>query len=371
MAVVLLIEYCPSSASGGAEQSTRALCEVLVEEGHQVLIAYKEDGDYLVGKNGAVYSEKLKIELPVLTLKSLTCWVYDSIRLRNFCIKYKVSHVITHVIHAAPLLRFLAKLTKVSTGMMLKWRLTTDKAGLKVKWGMSGVDRHVSVSKYTLDYWLENGVPEKASFVVPEGVRVSSCNRESVWRSGEFHVVFAARLIPQKGLDNLIHALRSVLDSGTQVRLSVAGVFRGIESSNPDPYHRALEDLIQRLALESVVKFVGFVDPIENLLAAADLVVAPSILPEAQPLVVMQSMQVGTPVIATDVGGTRAIFRGHFADFLIAPRDQDSLVSAIRKFFSMNLEERNLLGFEMQKHVVNTFPHRDLLIETAHRLGIH
>ena len=147
-------------------------------------------------------------------------------------------------------------------------------------------------------------------------------------------------------------------------------VLDGTEGSSSQGPVSALEDLIQHLALKSVVKFVGFVDPIENLLAAADLVVAPSILPEAQPLVVMQAMKVGTPVIATDVGGTCAIFRGRFEDFLIAPDDHNVLVSAISKFFAMNPEDRKSLGIEMQTHVVKTYPHRDLLVETAKRLGI-
>lgn len=370
MSVILIIEYCPSSCSGGAEQSTRSLCEELHREQHSVLLAYRDPGDYLDPSLIKIYRDLIKIELPVLTASSFPRWMLDVFRLRSFCLKHKVEFVFTHVIHAAPLLRMLGSVCRIETGMMLKWRLTPEKAGLKVRWGMAGIDRHVAVSEYTLNYWQRNGVKEVGASVVPEGFRSSICPDHGKKRTTEIELVFAARIIPQKGLSILLRSVRSVLNRNLPVKLIVAGKFRGKCDPNPDPYHCELESLVLDLGLSNYVTFVGFVSPIECLFAQSDLVVAPSILPEAHPLAVMGAMGVGTPVIATDVGGTKGIFIDAFKSFLVPANNEVALTNAIIDFCSLSHSTRQNIGRRMRRHIETSFPFHEMLKRTACGLGV-
>jgi glycosyltransferase involved in cell wall biosynthesis len=105
-------------------------------------------------------------------------------------------------------------------------------------------------------------------------------------------VVTAARLNPQKGLHVLLDAAASVLARrpGLQWFVFGEGALRG-----------ELEGAIGRLGLEGVVHLAGPRPDVDSELAAADLVVVTSQW-ESGPLVVLEALALGRPVVSTDVG---------------------------------------------------------------------
>jgi predicted dehydrogenase/glycosyltransferase involved in cell wall biosynthesis len=110
-----------------------------------------------------------------------------------------------------------------------------------------------------------------------------------------------ARFTPQKDHPTLIAAFTALRRRHPQARLLLAG---------EGPERAACE---ARVALRQVegVAFLGYRDDIGELLAAADLLVLPSRF-EGLPLVVLEAMAVGLPVVATRIGGTlEALGDGH------------------------------------------------------------
>jgi glycosyltransferase involved in cell wall biosynthesis len=159
---------------------------------------------------------------------------------------------------------------------------------------------------------LHGGVP--SSFVAP------STRRE---RAGTCTLLFCGRLNgrrPFKTLDILLTAMPRVLRRHT-VELKIIGTGPRLEE---------YAALAQKLGVEGQVHFLGFVDPSEmsSQYATADLFALPSRM-ESFPLVLLEAMAGGLPVVATDVGGIPELVAHGETGLLVPPNDPDALADAI------------------------------------------
>ena len=135
-------------------------------------------------------------------------------------------------------------------------------------------------------------------------------------------LVYAGRLVLQKSLGV---ALRAVARCDG-VSLVLAG---------DGPERAGLDALAGELDLRERVRFLG-PQPRERvfeLLAAADAVLLSSGW-ENFPHAVVEGLAVGTPVIATGVGGVREIVTDGVNGLLVPPHDPGALAGAIRRFFA-------------------------------------
>lgn len=126
-----------------------------------------------------------------------------------------------------------------------------------------------------------------------------------------------ARLFEQKGHAVLLRALAQ-LD-----RPEVVALWAG-EGELAAPLARAVDET----GLAGRVRLLGRRDDVPDLLAAADLFVLPSLF-EGHPLSVLEAMHAGTPVVATDVAGTREALADGVEGRLVAPNDPGALAAAL------------------------------------------
>jgi putative peptidoglycan lipid II flippase len=137
--------------------------------------------------------------------------------------------------------------------------------------------------------------------------------------AGDAHlIVTVARLAPQKGLPLLLDAVALLTaDPDTPgVRVVVAG---------DGPLH---DELAASIAARSLpVELLGRRDDVPELLAAADVVVVPSVW-EGQPLVVQEALRAPSALVATDVGGVREVAGD--AALLVPVADPPALAQALR-----------------------------------------
>ncbi|WP_313138153.1 glycosyltransferase, partial [Paracoccus jeotgali] len=126
-----------------------------------------------------------------------------------------------------------------------------------------------------------------------------------------------ARFTRQKNHRTLIAALARLRHTHPDARLALVGT---------GPEEAAIRARVARLGLEGV-DFLGHRDDVADLMAAADLVVLPSAF-EGLPLVVLEAMALGTPVIATRIGGViEAVGPDH--PWLVPPGDPRALARAM------------------------------------------
>lgn len=142
---------------------------------------------------------------------------------------------------------------------------------------------------------------------VPSGARVTSRPR----------VGALGRLTRQKGFDVLLAALVDV----PEVDALIAG-------EGPERPH--LERLLNELDLGDRVRLPGSVDHPDALLGSIDALVLPS-RSEALPLVVLEAMHAGLPVVASDVGSVAEAVIDGVTGLLVPPEDEPALAAAIRR----------------------------------------
>jgi L-malate glycosyltransferase len=133
-------------------------------------------------------------------------------------------------------------------------------------------------------------------------------------------LIQVGRLDDLKGVDTLLHAL-ALLPPPDNLQLLLAG---------DGPERQALEQLSIRLGLTAHVRFLGFRTDVRELLAAADMLVLASHL-EGTPMIVLEAMASGCPMILTTVGEIPNMLESDNAAWLVPPRNAAALAGAVRE----------------------------------------
>ncbi len=133
-------------------------------------------------------------------------------------------------------------------------------------------------------------------------------------------VLFAGRLVEEKGAHLLLEAFRTVLAAHADATLLMVGSHT-FSDERTTPYVDRLHRLAE--ACGGRVRFVGHVarEAIAHYFLISDVVVLPSTWQEPFGLVILEAMATGLPVVAFDQGGPSEIVR-HETTGLLLPREQ-------------------------------------------------
>ncbi len=137
------------------------------------------------------------------------------------------------------------------------------------------------------------------------------------------YLLYVGRLRIRKGVEVLLEALARIVGEREGVRLLVAG------SGEQAP---ALERKVTDLGLARAVRFLGRCDAgrVRRLLAGARCLVVPSTY-EGMPLVILEAMGEGVPVVASAVSGIPEVVAGGETGWLVPPEDPPRLAAALRE----------------------------------------
>jgi len=129
-----------------------------------------------------------------------------------------------------------------------------------------------------------------------------------------------ANIRGSKGHDVFLDAARDVLAAVPYARFLVVGDGVGYDD---------VRARVDRLGLTAAVVMTGFRRDIPQVMAALDVLVLPSIRSEATSQVIVQALAVGTPVVATNIGGSPEVIRDGETGRLVPPNDAGALAAAI------------------------------------------
>ncbi len=132
------------------------------------------------------------------------------------------------------------------------------------------------------------------------------------------------RITPEKGIHFLIKAMGK-LKGRTDVKLLIVG---GSYFQQDVDYMNELKQEVRDLGVEDSVIFTGFLPDTRIVTSLLDIVLVPSIIPEACPRTIIEAMAVGKPVISTPLGGSKELVTRE-TGVLVPPEDASAIADAI------------------------------------------
>jgi len=163
------------------------------------------------------------------------------------------------------------------------------------------------------------------------------------------------RIIPSKGLEYLIEAMKVILVTHPEARLIIVG-------EGP-----VKDDLITKckiMGIKDQVIFSGFIDDIRKVLVSIDLLAFPS-LSEGFPMTILEAMAMEKPIIATCIDGVMEQISDAVEGLLVPPGNSEALMQAMKKV----MEDRALactLGSAARRKVENEFTVEKMIDATRH-----
>ena len=191
------------------------------------------------------------------------------------------------------------------------------------RWSLRHAAGVIAVSHSLGKYAAGQGIDEHVLTVVPNGVPtagplISRATPTGVWTLGA-----VALFRERKGLEVLLDALALLRRKLAPVRLRLIGGFETLT------YESQIQQQIARLHLGDYVDWVGFTSNVPAELAKLDLMVLPSLFGEGLPMVILEAMAAGVPVVATRVEGVPEAIRDGIDGLLTTPGNAADLAHSI------------------------------------------
>lgn len=153
--------------------------------------------------------------------------------------------------------------------------------------------------------------------------------RQAVQRARNFQgpqrALFAGRLVPEKGLHMALEALAQLKKKGIILPLSIAGT--GDARYINDCRHQASE-----AGLDDQLSWLGWQQDMEALYHSHDLLLMPTLMREPFGLVILQAMQTGMLVWASDAYGPAEILQHGQTGFLFERGNSSALAESLQHF---------------------------------------
>jgi len=185
-------------------------------------------------------------------------------------------------------------------------------------------DIYIVLSNFLRKMLIKLGIPESKITVIPNGIDIKKFRLENVKRE-ENTLLFVGRITQKKGLLVLLDSLKYLK---TKVKLVIVGSI-----SHDYQYSYDVLDLAKKINDENfhTINYLGVLK-LEELIKwyqKASILVLPSIS-ESFPMVVLEALACGTPIIASDVGAVAEVVKNNENGMLVSPNNSVELAKSIQ-----------------------------------------
>jgi glycosyltransferase involved in cell wall biosynthesis len=330
----MVTDYFLPRSSGGVERAVFEVARNLVEAGHRVTVLTLRKQGEPARENMAgigvvrVPGWDLSGSLGAQVALSAHAWPAIWRELSNG--RYDLVHahsIFFHVSLVGALLTRIKRLPLVTTAHLG----SPEELGGRVAMATSMFERTIgriilrrsdaviAVSHAVGDHIAQGMKHRERLHVIPNGVDLTRFKPTSLSHEGPVRAMVVGRLIFNKGPQFVLEAAPRVLASYPETRFVFVG---------DGPMEDELRLDASRRGVAANVEFLGHRDDIPELLSTGAMAVRAS-LSEGLPLVALEAMAAGLPVIATDVGGTREVVDDGVTGFLLQPNDVEGLADRI------------------------------------------
>jgi teichuronic acid biosynthesis glycosyltransferase TuaC len=184
--------------------------------------------------------------------------------------------------------------------------------------------------------WIPNGVD--TNLFTPGDQRKERKNLG--WPENQKVVLFVGNVFETKGVGDLVEAV-SEIEKGRKRVPDYLVIIAGLGGE----YERKLRDSVSQRRLESKIRFLGPqpYDKVHTLMRACDILCLPS-WREGWPLVLVEAMACGQPVVAARTGGIPEIVTGPELGILCEPRNPPDLADALTRALDQQWDSELLVA---------------------------
>lgn len=196
-------------------------------------------------------------------------------------------------------------------------------------------ERFLTMISSNLKEYVENKIT-----VLPMGIDVLSFQEHKDIKhlkhrytiSSKFTLLYIGRLADKKGISYLIEAMPTIIKHINDVCLIICGDGHLLGE---------LIQIVKKLNLERYVTFTGFVsnDIKLDYISIADIVIVPSLVldtgeTEGLPVVILEYLAAGKPIIATNVSGIKDVIESGWNGILIEQRSSEQISNQVLRLLS-------------------------------------
>ncbi len=183
-------------------------------------------------------------------------------------------------------------------------------------------DRYIAVSHELGRALVQGGIPSRKLAVVHNGIYepATACRdlRSEFGIEGPI-ICAVGRLVGVKRFDLLLSAFQRVLATGKQATLLLVG---------DGPLEDELRSMASELGIAASVRFLGYRQDARQLMQASDAFVMSSDI-EGLPIVMLEAMSAGVPIVVTAVGGIPEVVTDKVNGLLVERGDAPALANGI------------------------------------------
>lgn len=189
------------------------------------------------------------------------------------------------------------------------------------------IDQHISMSKEISRLLISNGWTRKNKIThLPNGITSPDFSDKNQSKKNNAIPVIGtvSNFRPQKDHETLLKGFKLLLDKEISCELRIVG---------DGPTKLKMEKLAQSLGVSSKVKFLGTVLNPAEVIKNFDVFVL-STNYEGHPLVILEAMTLGIPIVATNISSIPEVITNGVNGLLVNPKDPSDLANALTKLFS-------------------------------------
>ncbi len=291
----------------------------------------------LFGGNTTIAKELRAKGIIVKDLGMTHFWRVDALwRLYRLIKQQKVQILHASLFHASIAARIIGKMARVP--IIISWRhnifhgsygreviskLTSFLDDAVTAVSLEAKNAEIKSSRLNKDkiQVIYNGVSTE-KFCLNEYRNFKKLKHEIGIKDYELNIGYIGRINPVKSIDTLLEAFM-ILSKSENKDMSLLIVGEG-ETRNK------LKNLSISLGIMQEVYFLGSRNDVPQILSTLDIFVLPS-KSEGMPMVILEAMAAGLPVVATNVGGTPEVVIDGETGFLVPPGDPQALADVIKK----------------------------------------
>lgn len=196
----------------------------------------------------------------------------------------------------------------------------------------------IAVSEATAANLVAEGLDRERIHVIRNGIRIDAPDRDRARQRLRTELAIApdtalianvGQICLRKAQDDFLAAARRVATRRANVHFVIVGE-RFSRKDESIAFERALHAAAEREPLAGRCHFLGWRDDAIDIIAASD-VLAHTAHQEPLGRVLLEALALGTPIVATDVGGTREIIEHDNEGLIVPDGDVDSITRAIER----------------------------------------